>query len=733
MNIKSRNNKKYISLLHLCAFPQGDCNDAKHTIDPMQKTIGSAVEATITDTASCSKLFEEFIDQIYIISLTRCVNRRELCIKQLESLKIERYEFVDAVDTTGSSDDKCNVLYEEVTANMDKNFIKHNFQRGAMGCLLSHLKVVELAKQRNQKRILILEDDFLLINNFYMNFNDHVKSLPEDWDFVYLGKKQWRPTHTYLTIQEPMPVNNYFYKPTSETFASHAWLIKDTMYNALINEYNKIDSPVDLCVMRLYGNHNFYACRKDLIITLFDSDIRRHDVIESEEADKWQWDLANYYSESRRNIITHIIIYGFMKTGHTHHYIHKMYYEFFKYYYPHLTVLWYDNDEVFDHDHSIIFASPTHHKYTYMPLNSTCFYIFHLDKFEDNSGYKDIESFMAIKDYHDIIYGNRGIILLARQGITELNYFQEDVFKKTICLPWFSNVMYQDIMKIRNNAEQLYDGRSSKKYLCFMGSVWYVNCSVIQDLINECIHRKTHLIIKGRIKVRLNTYNSEYVNIVDFDYVDDEKNAVEYLDAAYGIKCLLPIQGSVHNANYISNRIIDTIAMGFVAVTNNELAAKYYKSVYYSNNIGEILEQIETIFNDKALWIETLTRQIDEVLGLMYGYRNISKIMEFAEKVSLRGNFITTSKYTKNMYKIWFSTLGKTTRFFKSIDNLQDALVVKRDYIVTHDNYDVFLAEQMIKQLDYEIYVDKTHGNREEIESLCAKYNKNAIRNNNEV
>lgn len=663
---------------------------------------------------------KDFLEYIYIISLNRCINRRELCIKQLELLNIKKYEIVDAVDTTVHSNTH-DALYEQVTAKMDKNFIKHNFQKGALGCLLSHLKVIELAKSRNHKHILILEDDFLIINEFYNQLYDHLNNLPNGWDFVYLGKKLWHPTNTYLELHSRLNnINKYFYKPADETFASHAWLIKDTMYDILIQEYNKIDSPVDLCVMRLYNQYNFYACRDDLFITLFDSDIREEDS----RINKWNWDVTKYYSEDRRNIIQNIIIYGFVKTGHTHHYIHKMYYDFFKYYYPHLNVIWYDNDEVFYHDHSIIFASPTHYKYKYMPLNSTCFYVFHLDNFEDNSGYKDIESFMAVKDYNDIITGNRGVILLAREQITALNYFQEDSRSKTICLPWFSNVMYQDIAKIRNNLEQIYDDRSSKKYLCFMGSVWYVNRDTIQNLINECIHRKIHLIIKGRIKVHLETHDSFYINIINFDYINDEKNTLEYLDAVYGIRCLLPIQGAEHNANYISNRIIETITMGYVAVTNNELSSKYYKSVYYNDDIRKILDYIDTIHNNKTLWCKTMRRQIDEALDSMYGYRNISKIMEFVKKISIQGNFITTSKYVKATYKIWFSSLGKTNRFFKPIDNLKDALIIKHDYIVTHDNYDIFLAEQIIKQLDYEIYVDETHFDRASIESLCLKYNK---------
>jgi hypothetical protein len=232
------------------------------------------------------------------------------------------------------------------------------------------------------------------------------------------------------------------------------------------------------------------------------------------------------------------------------------------------------------------------------------------------------------------------------------------------------------------------------------------------------------LIVKGRIKVHLDTHHSFYIKIIDFDYVDDEKNTVEYLDATYGIRYLLPIQGSEHNANYISNRIIETITMGFIAVTNNELATKYYKSVYYSNDIGEILEQIETIYNNRTRWVETMARQIDEVLETTYGYRNISKIMEFAEKASGKSNFITTSSYSKNVYKIWFANPGKKNGFFKPIADLRGALIVKDDYIITSSDYDIFLAEQIIKQLDYEVLVDENYCKIDLVRDLCLKYNK---------
>jgi hypothetical protein len=164
--------------------------------------------------------------------------------------------------------------------------------------------------------------------------------------------------------------------------------------------------------------------------------------------------------------------------------------------------------------------------------------------------------------------------------------------------------------------------------------------------------------------------------------------------------------------------------MGFIAVTNNELAASYYKSVYYNKNIGEILEYVEQIHSDKTLWCKTFENQIDEIMDRYYGYNNISKIMDFSERVSLSAKYITTTKYEKKTYKCWFANLGKTNNYFAQTNDLRNVLANRGNYIITCTNYDAFLAEQIISQMDYFIYVDEGYHNQELIKCLCAKYKK---------
>jgi GR25 family glycosyltransferase involved in LPS biosynthesis len=83
-----------------------------------------------------------------------------------------------------------NILYEEVIKQFDEIFVKHNYHKGALGCLLSHLKVMQDAREKNYKSILILEDDFLFKNNFENEYLNAISFIPENWDFIYFGKKQ---------------------------------------------------------------------------------------------------------------------------------------------------------------------------------------------------------------------------------------------------------------------------------------------------------------------------------------------------------------------------------------------------------------------------------------------------------------------------------------------------------------------------------------------------------------
>ena len=98
------------------------------------------------------------------------------------------------------------------------------------------------------------------LNKFNEEYSKLVKNIPDDWDYIYFGKKQGKEsalpknmTHIYPSnIININKINDFVYKPNYFTYATHSICIKNTIYDVLIERYNTLCAPVDLIVMSLY-------------------------------------------------------------------------------------------------------------------------------------------------------------------------------------------------------------------------------------------------------------------------------------------------------------------------------------------------------------------------------------------------------------------------------------------------------------------------------------------------
>jgi GR25 family glycosyltransferase involved in LPS biosynthesis len=73
----------------------------------------------------------------------------------------------------------------------------HNVN-GRIGCSLSHLKCIQMAKEKNMECVLILEDDvsFLLPEDFVQNVNDFLSNPKNKWDVLLLAGNNLPPFTT---------------------------------------------------------------------------------------------------------------------------------------------------------------------------------------------------------------------------------------------------------------------------------------------------------------------------------------------------------------------------------------------------------------------------------------------------------------------------------------------------------------------------------------------------------
>ena len=104
------------------------------------------------------------ISKIYIINLKKRTDRWKDCLIQLKKYNIENYERFEAIRPDLKKIDP--IQYSKNNLKMDEKYII-----GALGCKLSHIEIIKNAKKNSYKQILILEDDFLLCENFIEKYN----------------------------------------------------------------------------------------------------------------------------------------------------------------------------------------------------------------------------------------------------------------------------------------------------------------------------------------------------------------------------------------------------------------------------------------------------------------------------------------------------------------------------------------------------------------------------------
>lgn len=140
-----------------------------------------------------------FIDKIIYINLDKRTDRREHMEQQLEKIGLTAERF---------------------------SAIEH--EEGIVGCGFSHLNVLKIAKEREYKNILILEDDFLLLVS-PEKFRENIKQLEKykNFDVCMLSYN----SDNYTNIDETIFMKINFAQTAS------GYIINSHYYDKLISLY----------------------------------------------------------------------------------------------------------------------------------------------------------------------------------------------------------------------------------------------------------------------------------------------------------------------------------------------------------------------------------------------------------------------------------------------------------------------------------------------------------------
>ena len=163
---------------------------------------------------------------------------------------------------------------------------------GAMGCLMSHIRILKDAKKNGYDRVLILEDDFIFAKNFDKIFKRKIQRIPS-WKLLYLGGTQ----HCWKNID----IKDGFYSPLN-TCGTFAYAIDCSIYDEVLSDYEKMLHPVDHCLIlgaqKRHKNESYVFFPNIAIADVTFSDIRAARDQRS-YGKRLRWDKLSYEHPSR--------------------------------------------------------------------------------------------------------------------------------------------------------------------------------------------------------------------------------------------------------------------------------------------------------------------------------------------------------------------------------------------------------------------------------------------------
>ena len=120
---------------------------------------------------------------------------------------------------------------------------------GAYGCLLSHVAVVEKARELGHESVLIFEDDAVFDPEFKLKFASFIAEVPSDWDMLYFGA---------LHKDEPARITDHVYRVTKAN-STYSYALKRSVFDAFIELNARSEQVLDVNAYELQQRFNCYC------------------------------------------------------------------------------------------------------------------------------------------------------------------------------------------------------------------------------------------------------------------------------------------------------------------------------------------------------------------------------------------------------------------------------------------------------------------------------------------
>jgi glycosyl transferase family 25 len=148
------------------------------------------------------------------------------------------FDFIDKIiyinlDTRPDRDEEIRQEFKRLDIPSDKIMRFSAFSTsagGAVGCSLSHIQALTIAKKNNWKNCLILEDDFNFIDDteFIDKIIEHFFTNFHEWDVLNLGRGYYQDFST---------TNSKYIQKVNDVSVAAAYIVNGNFYDTLLKNF----------------------------------------------------------------------------------------------------------------------------------------------------------------------------------------------------------------------------------------------------------------------------------------------------------------------------------------------------------------------------------------------------------------------------------------------------------------------------------------------------------------
>jgi glycosyl transferase, family 25 len=121
----------------------------------------------------------EYFEAIWVLTIRRNVNRREHIKRHFTGME---YSFREGVDGNTLDQSDSRIDFARASKNNGRPFLMNE-----AACSLSHFALLQEIVSKRLKRVLIFEDDAVLVQRASKWIPYCLERVPEDWELLYLG------------------------------------------------------------------------------------------------------------------------------------------------------------------------------------------------------------------------------------------------------------------------------------------------------------------------------------------------------------------------------------------------------------------------------------------------------------------------------------------------------------------------------------------------------------------